>query len=460
MALDKVFKHIEDNADESIGRCQGLLRQPSVSGDRDEVSKCALKVRDLIRETGADAELIPVEGEGNPVVYGTMTNTKAPHTIVAYQMYDTQPVGELDKWTSPPFEAKIVDGKIIARGAINSKGILVAELMAMKSLNEIAGEIPVNIIFTFDGEEEVGSWQLRRLIEEHPERMIGAEAMWSPGTFSRENRDTKITLGGKGCIDLQLVVDYRRGPIHSSCAPVVQNPAWRLIWALNSLKGNAGRIAVKGFYNGIEGLQPGDEKLLEKLASSGEDEKMKKQWDVQEFMHGLTGIDLIKAYIFEPTITINGLQSGYVGPAAYTINPGWAKANMDIRLVPGMNADDIWSKVKSHLMENGFNDIEVWLNSWKANAYRSPSNKGIVSAHKEAIRSMGFYDPLVYPMSGGTSPSMYYTVQPLRMVSASAGSDGMPPHYAHAPNEWISIEEFITTTKMCAAFLWNYGRLK
>ncbi len=107
----------------------------------------------MIRETGAQAELVPVEGEGNPVVYGKLLSLGAHHTIAAYQMYDTQPIGELDKWASPPFEAKIVDGKIVARGAINSKGALVAELMAIKALQEIAG-VPVNIVFTFDGEEE------------------------------------------------------------------------------------------------------------------------------------------------------------------------------------------------------------------------------------------------------------------------------------------------------------------
>ena len=210
--------------------------------------------------------------------------------------------------------------------------------------------------------------------------MLKAEAEWCPSTFSTQHRDTRITLGGKGCIDLQLVCDHSRGPVHSSCAPVVANPAWRLVWALESMKGEDDRIAVEGFYDGVKGPEPGDRKLLEKLAATGEEEKMKRQWGVKGFMKGLHGADLIEAYMFQPTLTINGLQSGYVGPAAYTINPPWAKANMDIRLVPGMDADDVWNKVEAHLKRHGFTDVELKLNGWKANAHRSPSDTRIVAA--------------------------------------------------------------------------------
>ncbi len=459
MSLDKVFRHIDSNRDEYVMRCQELLRQPSVSMERENVYACAEMVRDMIRETGAQAELIQIEGEGNPVVYGQLLSPQAHHTITAYQMYDTQPIGELDKWTNGPFEAKLVDGKIVARGAINSKGALTAEIMAIKALKETIG-VPINIVFTFDGEEEIGSWQLRRFLRDHPEKMLKAEAEWCPSTFSMDYRDTRITLGGKGCIDLQIVCDYSRGPVHSSCAPIVTNPAWRLVWALESMKGSDDKIAIEGFYDGVEGPEPGDRTLLENLAVAGEEEKMKQQWGVKSFMKGLHGADLIQAYMFDPTLTINGLQSGYVGPAAYTINPPWAKANLDIRLVPGMDADDVWRKVEAHLKNHGFTDIELKLNGWKANAHRSPVDTRIVAAHRAAIKDLGFKEPMIYPMSGGTGPSMYYTAAPLKMVSASSGSDGMPPHYAHAPNEWIGVEEFITTTKMCAAFLWEYGNLK
>jgi acetylornithine deacetylase/succinyl-diaminopimelate desuccinylase-like protein len=163
--------------------------------------------------------------------------------------------------------------------------------------------------------------------------------------------------------------------------------------------------------------------------------------------------------MFQPTLTINGLQSGYVGPAALTINPGYAAANMDIRLVPDMDADDVWNWLTSHLRSHGFPDVEVRLNGWKANATRSRADSRIVEAHRRAIAAMGLEKPLIYPMSGGTGPGMYYTASPLSMDTASAGSEGLPPHYAHAPNEYITIEEFLTTAKMTTAFLKEYGRL-
>ena len=223
MSLENVFRYIDSERDEYVLRCQELLRQPSVSGDREDVYRCAGMVCNMIRETGAHAELVPVEGDGNPVVYGKLLSPGAHHTITAYQMYDTQPVGEFDKWTSPPFDAKIVDGKIVARGAINSKGALVAELMAIRALREVAG-VPVNIVFTFDGEEEIGSWQLRRFLKDHPEKMHKAEAEWCPSTFSMAHRDTRITLGGKGCIDLQLVCNHSRVQFTAVAPPWWKTP--------------------------------------------------------------------------------------------------------------------------------------------------------------------------------------------------------------------------------------------
>ena len=151
-----MFRYIDSERDEYVLRCQELLRQPSVSGDREDVYRCAGMVCNMIRETGAHAELVPVEGDGNPVVYGKLLSPGAHHTITAYQMYDTQPVGEFDKWTSPPFDAKIVDGKIVARGAINSKGALVAELMAIRALREVWGPCQHSFHLRWRG----GDWQL------------------------------------------------------------------------------------------------------------------------------------------------------------------------------------------------------------------------------------------------------------------------------------------------------------
>jgi acetylornithine deacetylase/succinyl-diaminopimelate desuccinylase-like protein len=115
ISLETVFKQIDANRDEYVHRCQELLQQPSISLERENVDRCAEIVREMIRETGVQAELVSIKGEGNPVVYGKLLSPGAHHTITAYQMYDTQPIGELDKWASPPFEAKIIENKIVAR---------------------------------------------------------------------------------------------------------------------------------------------------------------------------------------------------------------------------------------------------------------------------------------------------------------------------------------------------------
>ena len=457
MSLEEVYKHIDEHREEYVGLLQALLRQPSISGEKRGIKETAEMIVGILRDIGAEAELIPVRGEGSPVVHGKLRGEKAKRTIVAYQMYDTQPVEDPEAWASPPFEAKILDDKIIARGAINSKGPLVAELMAMKALREVT-DMPVNIIFTFDGEEEVGSWQLRYFLEAHPEKLRGAECVWMPGTFSTKYRNTTMSLGNKGCIDLQLSVDHRRANLHSSCGPIVDNPAWRLVWALNSMKDDRDRVLIKGFYDDIKPPSHEDLEMIAKLVEAGEGEKLKENFGIERFRKNLHGVDLFVEYLFQPTLTINGLRSGYVGPAAMTINPGWAKANLDIRLVPDMDADDIWRMIEAHLKEHGLDDVELVRTGWKANATRSPANTKIAQAWRRVIKRMGFNDPIVYPMTGGTGPAMYYTAPPLNLVTASAGSANLPPHHAHATDEYITTEEFITSTKMAATFLWEYGQ--
>jgi acetylornithine deacetylase/succinyl-diaminopimelate desuccinylase-like protein len=459
MSLKDIYGYIDEHRADYVRTLQALLRQPSIAGEKRGIRECAEMVLGLIRETGAEAELVPTSGEGSPVVYGRLRGKRAKHTIVAYQMYDTQPVLDAESWVSPPFEAGIVEGRIVARGAINSKGALVAELMAMKALREVAGDMPVNVFFTFDGEEEVGSWQLRRFLENNPEKLRGAECVWMPGTFSEGYRETQMSLGNKGCIDFQLSVDQKRGDIHSSCAPVVDNPAWRLLWALNSMKDIGDVVKIEGFYDRVKPPSREDVSLIEKILASGGEERLRRQFGVERFRRDLHGVELFKEYIFQPTLTINGFRSGYTGPAAHTINPGWAKANLDIRLVPDMDADDIWGRMKRHLQEHGFGDVEVTLTGWRANASRSQLNTNIVRAWRAALKSMGFKEPVIYPMMGGTAPTMYYTAPPLNLASASAGSSDLPPHYAHATNEYITIEEFITTTKMAATCLLEYGKI-
>lgn len=459
MNLNELYEYIDDHREEYIEKLRGLLMQPTIAGERKGIMESANMVLSFIRETGAEAELIPTKGEGSPVIYGKLIGDRAKRTIVAYQMYDTQPVIDPELWISPPFEARIVDDKIIARGAINSKGPLMAELMAIRAVKEATGEMPVNIIFTFDGEEEVGSWQLRHFLREQPERLKGAECVWMPGVFSRHYKNTMMSLGSKGCIDFQLSIDHKRPEIHSSCAPIVENPAWRLVWALNSMKDSEGRVTVEGFYDNIIPPSEEDIELMRKLVEAGEEERLRRRFGIERFRKDLHGLELFKEYLFQPTLTINGLSSGYVGPAAMTINPGWARANLDIRLVLGMDADDIWEKIGRHLKKHGFDDVEMRLTGWKANASKSPLNTNIARAWRNAIKSAGFNDPIIYPMGAGTGPYMYYTAPPLNLAAASAGSSDMPPHHAHAPNEYITTEEYITTTKMAATFLIEYGKL-
>ena len=154
--LQQIFEYVDQHFDDHLAATQRYLRQPSISTENLGIQKCAEMTAEMLRDLGADARLVPLKG-GHPVVYGHLTSRNSDRTLLVYGMYDVQPVDPLEAWDSPPFEARIVDGRIIARGAINTKGPLMAFIHAVHSIQAVTGDVPVNLIFLIDGEEELGS---------------------------------------------------------------------------------------------------------------------------------------------------------------------------------------------------------------------------------------------------------------------------------------------------------------
>src|ERR687886_551410 len=345
--LQPVFDYIDQYAGEFVERLRDLCRQPSVSAQNVGLAETFDMVERLAHAVGAETEAIPLEG-GPPILHGRIPG-RGSRVLQLYDHYDVQPPEPLELWRSDPFAAEIRDGKIWARGVSDNKGNLVARLCAIEAYQHTLGQLPLTISLVFEGEEEVGSPHLRQFTDGPRGRsLLAADAcIWEAGYKDPAGRPT-ISLGCKGILYVELRVRTAAKDLHSSWAAAVPNAAWRLTWALGTLKdARTGRILVPGFYDRV---QPPGQRIAELADREPFDlAQYRALFGIDNFLEGWDGREARRHYLFDPTCTICGLTSGYQGPGGKTVLPAQASAKLDFRLVPDQDPDEICSLLRRHL---------------------------------------------------------------------------------------------------------------
>jgi acetylornithine deacetylase/succinyl-diaminopimelate desuccinylase-like protein len=429
-----------------------FLRQPSISAQNLGVRPTADLLSTWLRARGAQVEYFG--RASHPIVYAEW-KVGAPKTLLVYGMYDVQPVDD-QIWTTPPFGAEIWDHpeggeSLVARGACNSKGPLMAFLHAVEALRA-SGGLPVNIKWTIEGEEEIGSMSLPGFYEANRERLkadAAFEAFWSQW---ERGGAPQVTLGTKGVVGLEFICRSGRwgGPaevMHSSNGNWVANPAWRLIQALHSLVNEHQELVVDGIPP-LGELLPGDEELLRKMADGFEIEEATRRMGTARFKHDWPAYEALRHIGFAPMLNINGLKSGYLGEGSHTILPTEAKALCDLRMAPGMKVAEALHAIQAHLARRGFDDIEVLSDSGYP-AARAPLDAPVVQALIAAYRAHG-YEPKVRPIEASATPYFLYTdVLGLNFAWGGLGCAGG----SHGPDEWCSVEGLKDLEKSVATFL-------
>jgi len=439
-------EYIENNSEKFIEDLRELVKQPSVSAKDFGVKECAEVLRNLMERSGIQVSVIPLKG-GNPVVYGELASKKGNKTLLVYGHYDTQPTDPDEEWVYPPFSAELRNGKIFGRGASDNKGCIVAILKAIETYLKLTGDVPVNLKLLFEGEEEIESPHLQSFISEYKGRLKSDAALcWDGGIHPLGC--PIMSLGLKGMLYVELRCKIARSDLHSSRAPIVDNPAWRLIEALHSLRSRDGRILVDGWYRDLQPPTQDDLRLLDKIPF--EEDQLLKEFGINEFFRGLHGKNALKALIYEPTCTICGIWSGYSGPRLKTVLPSKASAKIDFRLPYKLNPDTLLEKLKSHLKDKGFNDIEVH----KIGASRpskTSSEASIVKAITKASENVYGKKPIIYPCSPGSAPGYLFTED--LMLDAVWTGCAPPFCNAHAPNEFMTVENLIKGVKYAISIL-------
>jgi acetylornithine deacetylase/succinyl-diaminopimelate desuccinylase-like protein len=459
--MQDIFRHIDDHLNESIAGLTELCKLPSVSAHpptADAIAETAEHVAGLLRDLGFETRIIPkpalsgAEGPegGHPVVYAEQPG-RSPRTLLFYNHYDVQPPEPLELWSSPPFQPTLRDDKLYGRGVSDNKGNIAARLAALRAWKEIHGDLPCAVKFCIEGDEEIGSPHMEEFVEEHSEVLAADACVWEGSGVTWEGVP-QLTLGVKGLLYVELKANTVSRDAHSSYGTVLPNAAWRLAWALASIKGPDERVLIDGFYDTVRPATPEERGAVETMPS--EETETLKSYGVEEALTGVRGLDYRLRHLFEPTATIDGLTSGYEGEGTKTVLPARAMAKMDFRLVPDQDPDDILAKLRRHLDSHSFGDTTVRRLSAERPA-RTPITDPFVGVVRQAVGDAYDREPIIVPTMAGTGP-LYPFVATLGLPTADIGI-GYPETRIHAPDENIRIEDFRKGAKAIAALLGRFG---
>jgi len=444
--MEDVFRHIEEHQQEAIDELIRLCRLPTVSAEGRAIEETAELVSEMLQSCDFRTQILPKAG-GHPVVYGELTGASRENTLLFYNHYDVQPVEPLDLWSSPPFEPALRDDKLYGRGVCDNKGNIVARLAAIRAFQAVRGQVPLSLKFCIEGDEEIGSPGIEPFVEEQHQLLAADGCLWEGGGVSWQGRP-QITLGVKGMLYVELEARGANRDAHSSYATVLANPAWRLLWALATLKDAQENILIDGFYQRVRPNSPQERAAVEAMPS--EEERTARSLGIDGFLKGVRGLDYRLRHLFEPTCNIDGLSSGYEGPGTKTVLPGRATAKLDFRLVPDQDPEDVLEKLQRHLDRKGFGDVEVRCLSAERPA-RTPVDHPFVGLVCEAARQVYGQEPVLIPSMAGTGP-LYPFLKTLGLPTADCGI-GYRESRGHAPDENIRLADFLRGAKHIAAVL-------
>jgi acetylornithine deacetylase/succinyl-diaminopimelate desuccinylase-like protein len=446
------LKHVDSNINNLISDLQTLIRQPSVSAKNEGIEECAKLVKKLLKKSGLKSEILRLKKGVAPIVYGEIKSKLNPtKTLMFYNHYDVQPAEPFDLWDYPPFSGTRKGNKIFGRGASDDKGELITRIKAVEACLKTTGDVPCNIKFVIEGEEETGSAHIEKYLKKYKKKFSCDGVIWEFGYVDAKNRPI-IGLGMKGLVFVELSIKESIIDVHSSLAVLIKNPAWRLIEAVNTLRDSNGKILIKDWYKEVI---PFSKKDLELISKEPFDENVfKKEFGIKSFVGEKKGMEAKKALAGGATCNIAGFVSGYTGDGAKTILPGEALVKIDFRLIPKMDPKKQVMRLKKHLKSKGFGDVKIKVFHGEAAARTSSSEPFVTQVKEAADKSFG--KSILNVSNAGTGP-MYPFVDILKAPCISIGSTYMFSRI-HSPNEFARVDLLKKTTKCICLIMENFGK--
>jgi acetylornithine deacetylase/succinyl-diaminopimelate desuccinylase-like protein len=444
--------YLTQHADRIERELFDFLRIPSVSARSEhdaDTARAAEWTASSLRAAGLEATVHPTPG--HPVVVGRWTGAPAgAPTVLVYGHYDVQPAEPLNLWTSPPFEPTVRDGKLFARGSVDDKGQLFLHIKALESHLATRGKLPANVIVVAEGEEEVGSVNLEAFIEKHAKELacdyvvISDSAMFAPGLPS-------ILSSLRGLAYFQIDVTGPAQDLHSgSYGGAVVNPAMALARILSTFHDESGRIAIPGFYDQVREWPA---HVREQMKTLPFDEEHFRAETGAVGLGGERGYSVLERLWTRPTCEVNGLLSGYTGEGAKTVLPSRAMAKVSCRLVPDQDPEEIERLMKKHVQSVAPAGVKVDVTHLHGGRpWRADLEGPLFDAARRALAAAFGREPVITG-EGGSIPVVGDFGRILGAPVLLVGF-GLPGENAHAPDEWMSMENFRKGMRAIAT-LWD-----
>ncbi len=445
-----VDRYLEAHLDESLKELSRLCAQPSVSAQNWGLQECADLVARMLSQRGFEVNVHPTDGA--PIVTGYRPG-RSQKTLLFYNHYDVQPVEPLELWDTPPFVPTIKDGRLYARGASDDKGQFVSRLFAIDALLSELGELPCGVRFLLEGEEETSSANLKPFVNAHVEELRADACVWEFGGVDFRGMPMQY-LGLRGICYVELSVQTASQDVHSGLGgSIFPNAAWRLVWALSTLKDSRENILIPGFYEDVVPPTERDRELMAALPD--EAHEFHQRYGVERFLRGTSGgLELAIQQVFEPTCTICGLTSGYQGIGAKTVLPAAASAKVDFRLVPNQRPEKVFQLLREHLDAQGFGDVQLTMLGGETPCRTNPDDPFVAMVIQTSQEVYG--QPMqIVPLVGGSGPN-HVISEALQIPIVTAGA-GSPEDQAHAPNENLQIDLYLKAARHVARILQSFA---
>jgi len=473
--LTKIDSLVDSGMDGVLKDLQTLIRQPSVSARREGLLKCANLVLDIMQRAGIHTELLylncPKTNDGrstssfiSPIVYGEVKSKSNPNgkTILFYNHYDVQPEDPVDLWDADPFSGKVEGNYIFGRGAADDKGELITRIKAVELYLKMFDDVPCNIKFIIEGEEEVGSPHLKEYLRLFSNKFRCHGIIWESGFVDTYGRPI-ISLGQKGILSVEISVKGPSRDAHSSLAVIIENPAWRLVKLLSTLRDATGTILINDWYKEVRDFT--DEEISVITTETFDEDALKKEYHIEQFLNNVSGIEAKKAFVGASTCNISGLLSGYTGSGSKTVLPALATARLDFRLVPNMIPETQYRRLVEHFKERVSDnysckgnivrdkDIEIRFLEGEPPS-RTQVNQQFVDVVREAAIEI-YGSAIVNVSSAGTGP-MHFFDEILHAPSVCIGGTDLA-NRNHSPNEYIRIDQLNKTIKCIVSIMEKFA---
>lgn len=432
--------YFETNREKHLHELKEWLSIPSISAIseyKSDVNRAAQWLADAMTRAGLENVSIN-ETKGHPIVYADYLHAPGKPTILVYGHYDVQPVDPLNLWETPPFEPDIRDGKLFARGATDDKGQVLLHLKAVEAILASEKELPVNIKFCIEGEEEVSSPNLPSFLEQHTEK-LAADAVLISDTSLIEKGKPAISTGLRGLCSFELTINTSNTDLHSgSFGGGVPNALHSIVTLLNSLHETDGRVAVAGFYDDVAVLS--DEMRAEFKKQNYNEEKLQQDLGLTA-LFGEPGYSFVERVGARPTLEINGLYGGFQGEGTKTVIPKEAHAKITCRLVANQNPQDILDKIERHLTSHvPTGAVMKFTPHEKAFAFNIDPSEPMLQKAADAYEKV-YGVRALFTKDGGSIP-IVETLSRVLSAPAVLMGFGLPDENLHAPNEHFNLENF------------------